>query len=92
MSATRWEPPFWIGDREFTVVDLDLVGETAKRFPRLSRWELALTLCENLPWQAPNGRPRVHSCLELLERLAAAGLAVLPDQAPHAHPERPAES
>ena len=52
--------------------------ETARRFPRLSRWELALTICENLPWGAPNGRPRVHSCLVLLEQLAAAGRVVLP--------------
>lgn len=76
--ASRWEPPFWIGDREFTATDLELVYETARRFPRLSRWELALTICENLPWGAPNGRPRVHSCLVLLEQLAAAGRVVLP--------------
>ena len=63
-------------------MDLELVGDTAKRFPQLSRWELALTICENLPWQAPNGRPRVHSCLVLLEQLAAAGLVLLPAKAP----------
>jgi len=58
------------------------VCATAQRFPRLSRWELALTICENLPWEAPNGRPRVHSCLVLLEQLAAAGLVALPAKAP----------
>ena len=56
--------------------------ETAGRFPQLSRWELALTICENLPWEAPNGRPRVHSCLVLLEQLAAAGRVVLPPKRP----------
>ena len=78
----RWDQPFWIGDREFTATDLELVYETVRRFPRLSRWELALTICENLPWEAPNGRPRVHSCLVLLEQLAAAGRVVLPAKAP----------
>ena len=76
--AARWDPPFWIGDREFSAADLELVCETVKRFPLLSRWELALTICENLPWAAPSGRPRVHSCLVLLEQLAAAGRVVLP--------------
>ena len=79
--ASRWDPPFWIGDREFTAADLELVYETSKRFSRLSRWELALTICENLGWEAPNGRPRAHSCLVLLEQLAAAGLVVLPAKA-----------
>ncbi len=71
-----------LGDREFTAADLDLVCETASRFPQLSRWELALTICENLPWEAPNGRPRVHSCLVLLEQLAAAGRVVLAPKRP----------
>jgi transposase len=40
--------------------------------------ELALTLCENLPWKAPNGQLHVHGCLELLEHLAAAEIVKLP--------------
>ena len=47
----------------------------------MSRWELALTLCENLPWKAPNGSLRVQSCLPLLEQLAAAGIVELPAKA-----------
>ena len=86
--ASRWEPPFWIGDREFTAIDLEVVYETTKRFPQLSRWELALTICENLSWEAPNGRPRAHSCLVLLEQLAAAGRVVLPAKAAQG-PHRP---
>ncbi len=76
--AARWDPPLWVGDREFSATDLEWVCEATRRFPRLGRFELALTICENLPWEAPNGRPGVHSCLVLLERLAAAGRAVLP--------------
>jgi len=86
--APRLEPPFWIGDREFAVADLDLICEVTRRFPRLSRWELALTICENLGWEAPNGQPRGNSCLVLLEQLAAAGRLVLPPKVPH-KPHRP---
>lgn len=58
----------------FTQADLDSIGWTADRFPGLSRWELANTVCENLPWKAPNGQLRVHECLPLLEQLGAAGM------------------
>ena len=40
--------------------------------------ELALAICENLPWKAPNGQLRVHGCLELLEQLDADGMVQLP--------------
>jgi hypothetical protein len=39
---------------------------------------LAGTVCENLPWRAPNGQLRVEACLALLEQLAAAGTIQLP--------------
>ncbi len=44
----------------------------------MSRRELALTLCENLPWKAPGGQLRINGCLELLEQLAAAEIIKLP--------------
>jgi hypothetical protein len=74
----RWDPPFWVGDRLFTTQDLELIRWTVQRFAGLSRWELALTLCENLRWRAPNGRLKVHACLQLLEQLAGAGMLALP--------------
>ncbi len=51
--------------------------------------ELAFTICENLPWRAPNGQLRVHECLPLLEQLAAAGLIKVPAKRTHAV-QRPA--
>ncbi len=63
-----------VGDRLFTAADLDLIRWTTGRFGTLSRWELAQTICENLEWEAPNGQLRAHSCLSLLEQLAAAGM------------------
>jgi hypothetical protein len=73
-----WETPFWIGDREFTADDLCLIETIVREFKNLSRTELAATVCENLPWKAPNGRVKVNGCLLLLERMEKEGLIVLP--------------
>jgi hypothetical protein len=65
--------PFWIGDREFTEDDIELIQTTVAQFRQLSRKELAWTLCENLSWKAPNGRLRVDACLKLLADFEQAG-------------------
>jgi hypothetical protein len=57
-----------------------MIRWTTERYPGLSRRELALTLCENLPWKAPGGQLRVNGCLELLERLAEAEIVRLPSK------------
>lgn len=62
----------------FSQEDLDLIHWTAKRYSNLSRTELAYTICENLDWRAPNGKERLHSCLDLLEKLATDGVLKLP--------------
>ncbi len=67
-----------MGDRLFTQADVELIRWTAQRFPRLSRSELANTVCENLPWKAPNGQPRIYACLPLLDEWAAIGVIHLP--------------
>jgi len=72
------DPPFWYGSREFTAKDLELIVWTARRYGWLSYGELMATLCENLPWKAPNGRLKVDACALLLQRLAAAGVVELP--------------
>ena len=72
------EPELWVGSRKITAEDLELIRWTVRRFGALSRTELAETLCENLPWKAPNGRPKIAACVGLLQRLAAAGEVVLP--------------
>ena len=72
------EPEVWVGSRKITAEDLELIRWTARRFRALSRTELAETLCENLPWKAPNGRPKIAACVGLLQRLATAGEIALP--------------
>ncbi len=72
------EVELWVGSRKITTEDLALIRWTVRRFGALSRTELAETLCENLGWKAPNGRPKTAACVGLLERLAAAGEIALP--------------
>jgi hypothetical protein len=54
--ASKWDPPFWIGDRLFSPADIELIRWTTDRFGKLSRTELANTMCENLPLKAPKVR------------------------------------
>lgn len=38
-SIPGWDPPFWVGDRQFTAADLEPIGWTARHLPGLTRWE-----------------------------------------------------
>ncbi|HEX7324668.1 MAG TPA: DUF4338 domain-containing protein [Rhodanobacteraceae bacterium] len=58
--------------------DLALIRTCVARWPRLSRAELAATVCEWLGWQRPNGRLKTRECRDLLERLDACGQLQLP--------------
>ena len=58
--------------------DLDLVRTVIGDYATLSREELAATICELLGWTRPTGRLKARECREWLERLAAAGVIVLP--------------
>ena len=64
--------------RRFTRTQLAQVKETVAMFPRLSRHELAQTLCEHLQWFSPNKTNKVMSCLKLLEELEEQGIIKLP--------------
>lgn len=80
---TRFDEPFWIGDRYFSPDDIALLRETLRRFHRLSREEMVATLCENLAWIAPNGKPRRGACRELLAAIAATHWMPVPPARPH---------
>lgn len=60
------------------VAERALIIALVGRHGRLSRHELAQTVCELLGWHRPNGQPKVRECRALLERMAAEGLIVLP--------------
>ncbi len=72
------DEPFWIGDRCFTPEDVRIIQETVYRCRRLSRQEITATICENLPWKAPNGRLKLAACRELLADCEEQGLLTLP--------------
>ncbi len=74
----KFNPPFWVGDREFSAQDLAVMQTMAYRCRRLSRAEIAATICEVLSWKAPNGHLKVEACRELLGKLEVAGLVELP--------------
>ncbi len=68
------------GLRDITADEISHIQEVVKLFPKLSRHELAQTLCEHLGWYSPSGASKVGNCRVLLERLADQDLVVLPDK------------
>ena len=64
--------------RDFTSEDIDLIKWTRKKYPQLSRTELARTLCEFLAWTTPAGRGKTRQCTSFLEKLEEEGLIELP--------------
>ena len=55
--------------RVLTASQLNLVRQIIADFPRLSRAELAHTLCELLEWRRPNGKLKSPECVEWLQKL-----------------------
>ena len=78
MKSVDTLPSTTFSGRRFTRRQLARVQETVARFPKLSRTELARTLCEHLSWTTPNGKYKTESCLTLLEGLEAHGVVTLP--------------
>jgi hypothetical protein len=64
--------------REFSAAEIADLCATVAWLPGLPRQELAATLCEHLAWFTLSGTPKIHACLEFLERLRVAGLLALP--------------
>jgi len=64
--------------RDFTSEEIELIQWTRKKYPQLSRKELAKTVCEFLGWTTPAGRAKSPQCVSFLETLEEAGLIELP--------------
>src|SRR5665648_801408 len=64
--------------RNFTSEDIDLIKWTRKRYPQLSRTELARTFCEFLGWTTPAGKAKTPQCMSFLKKLEEEGLIKLP--------------
>jgi len=52
-------------------------------FPKLSRAELANTICELFSWKRPTGKLKTVECRQFLERLDARGIIRLPANREH---------
>ena len=76
--TVRWTPPFWVGDREFSADDAAHIRTMVHQCRRLTRQEIAATICENLPWIAPNGRLKITACRQLLAQWEVVGRLELP--------------
>jgi len=70
-SEIRW---LVLSGRVFNDAEVEQVQETVRVFSKLSRWELAQTLCEHLGWVSAKGGYKVESCLKALRRLEALEL------------------
>ena len=88
MKSVDTLPGTTFSGRRFTRQQLARVQETVARFPKLSRTELARTVCEHLGWKTPTGRDKVQSCLTLLERLEGHGVVTLPAKQERQRPQR----
>jgi hypothetical protein len=64
--------------RSFNEEDLVLIRWVRKTYPKLSRSELAATICEILDWQTPGGTAKLPQCLSYLQMLEDRGLVELP--------------
>ena len=80
VSKVDFETSVLVSGRHFNFQELIEVVETVRMFPRLSRRELAQTICENLEWVTPAGKYKTASCIQLLSKLEAQGLLELPEK------------
>lgn len=58
--------------------EIESIRETVAACFRLSRSELALTICEHLDWRSASGTLKREACLKLLEKLELQGMLRLP--------------
>jgi hypothetical protein len=76
----KHEGPLVQCGREISIEEIEEIRETVSVFHRLSREELAVTICEHLEWYSASGTPKADACLNLLSKLESEGLVKLPDR------------
>ena len=64
--------------RTFSSKDIEMIKWARRTYSKLSRTELAGTVCELLDWNQMSGRPKQKQCLDFLEQLESEGLIDLP--------------
>jgi len=64
--------------RTFSAEEIELIQWTVTAYPKLTRHELAGTVCEFLGWSQISGKPRTRQCQTMLNALEVEGLVKLP--------------
>jgi len=64
--------------RKISKAEVEQIKETVDLCWRLSRYELAQTIAENIGWYTASGSLKVDGCIKLLERLESEGILQLP--------------
>jgi len=79
-------PTITFKGRRFESDEVSLVEEVVATFRRLSRQELANTICELVDWRRPNGGLKTWEARELLEILERSGRLELPPSSSRGRP------
>ena len=66
--------------RRVSGCEIGEIKETVDLCWRLSRYELAQTIAQNLGWHTASGSLKVDACAKLLEKLRAEGVLQLPEK------------
>jgi transposase len=72
--------------RCFEAAEIGLIEQVVASYGRLSRQELANTICELLDWRRPKGGLKTWEARELLEMLESLGRVQLPPQSSRGRP------
>jgi len=64
--------------RLFSDDEIALINEVTAAYPKLSRAELASTVCELIGWTQINGNPKTVQCMRFLRGLEEEGVLTLP--------------
>jgi len=68
--------------------EVEQIKETVELCWRLSRYELAQTIAENLGWYTASGSLKVDACVKLLEKLQAEEVLQLPEKRDLSKPKK----
>jgi hypothetical protein len=64
--------------RAFSPKDIEMIQWVSRTYPKLSRRELASTICEFLDWLTPTGKPKIQQCTSFLVELESEDIITLP--------------
>lgn len=64
--------------RTFSPEEIEMIIWARKRYPQLSKSELALTVCEMIGWTTPGGRGKLQQCMAFFDVLEAEGIVKFP--------------